>query len=89
VDKLDFVTAAGNMATLVTPLAVFQREPRPGARFALESWNPAATADEIARRTGFRFEAAGAQPTPPPTQYELAALSALDPDGVFAAAVPA
>jgi glutaconate CoA-transferase subunit B len=26
VDKLDFVTASGNMATLVTPLAVFQRD---------------------------------------------------------------
>lgn len=89
VDKLDFVTAAGNMATLVTPLAVFQREPRPGARFVLESWNPALTADEVARRTGFRFEAAGARPTPPPTQRERAALATLDPDGVFAAGVPA
>lgn len=89
VDKLDFVTAAGNMATLVTPLAVFQREPRPGARFALESRNPAVTADEIARRTGFSFDAAGARPTPPPTQRERAALAALDPDGAFAAAVPA
>lgn len=89
VDKLDFITAAGNMATLVTPLAVFQREPRPGVRFVLESWNPVATTDEIARRTGFRFEAAGARPTPPPTQRESAALAALDPDGAFAAGVPA
>lgn len=87
VDKLDFVTAAGNMTTLVTPLAVFQREPRPGARFVLESWNPETTPEEIARRTGFHFDAAGAQPTPPPSSDELAALADLDPRGEFAAEV--
>lgn len=87
VDKLDFVTAAGNMATLVTPLAVFQREPRPGARFALESWNPEATPDEVIKRTGFKFDAIGAQPTPAMSRREHQALSSLDPEGRFAAEV--
>lgn len=84
VDKLDFVTAAGNMATLVTPLGVFQREPQAGARFALQSWNPATKPDEITGRTGFRFEASTAQPTLPPAPRELAELNALDPKGEFA-----
>jgi glutaconate CoA-transferase subunit B len=87
VEKLDFVTAAGNMATLVTPLAVFQREPRPGARFRLESWNPAVSVEEIAKRTGFRFEEAAARPTAPPSGREAVELARLDPDGAFAAEV--
>jgi glutaconate CoA-transferase subunit B len=87
VDKLDFVTAAGNMATLVTPLAVFQRETRSGARFTLESWNPETTPDEIGRRTGFKFDATGAKPTPAITRREHQALNSLDPEGRFAAEV--
>ena len=35
VDKLDFVTASGNMTALVTPLAVFEREAAAGSRFRL------------------------------------------------------
>jgi glutaconate CoA-transferase subunit B len=87
VEKLDFVTAAGNMAALVTPLAVFRREPRPGTRFRLASWNPAVTPEQIAARTGFAFEAGGAAPTAPMTPRERDALAALDPRGEFAAAV--
>ena len=84
VKKLDFVTAAGNLQTVVTPLAVFQKR---DGRLALESWNPQAGHDEIAKRTGFRFDADGARPTPPPTAREAAALAALDPRGEFAAEV--
>jgi glutaconate CoA-transferase, subunit B len=82
VDKLDFVTAAGNLAALVTPLAVFQRR---NGRLALESWHPDSSLDEVVKRTGFRFDAAGAKPTPPITQGECAALEGLDPDGAFEA----
>ena len=89
VDKLDFVTAAGNMATLVTPLAVFQRETIAGSRFRLESWNPAVTADEVRKRTGFSFERSTAQPTEPITARERDALLALDPESRFAAEVNA
>jgi glutaconate CoA-transferase subunit B len=83
VDKLDFVTAAGNMATLVTPLGVFQRDTAPGSRFRLQSWNAANEPDEIARRTGFAFERAGAQVTPAITPSEDNALRALDQGGRF------
>jgi len=84
VEKLDFVTAAGNLQTLVTPLAVFQKK---DGRLALESWNPATTPEEVAKRTGFRFEAGGAGPTAPMTAREREALESLDPAGEFAAEV--
>ena len=89
VEKLDFVTASGNLTTLVTPMAVFQREPGTGSRFALESWNPGVTIDEVVKRTGFQFDPGGARPTPPITEHERAALAFLDPSGEFAAGVPA
>ena len=84
VEKLDFVTAAGNLQTVVTPLAVFQKE---DGRLALESWNPQVTPDEIVRRTGFKFDANGATPTAPLTARERSALDSLDPAGEFAAEV--
>jgi len=88
VDKLDFVTASGNMTALVTPLAVFTREPRSGSRFTLECWNDATTTGEIARQTGFSFSIAdGAQAAPPITAREQQALAELDPQGQFAATV--
>lgn len=89
VGKLDFVTASGNMAALVTPIAVFQRDLKPGSVFRLESWNPAASIDEIKSRTGFAFDASGARPTPPMTARESQALASLDPQGRFSAEVPA
>jgi glutaconate CoA-transferase subunit B len=89
VKKLDFVTASGNMATLVTPLAVLQRSTNPGARFHLESWNPSVRANEIEKQTGFEFDASNASPTDPITPAERAALDVLDPDGRFAMEVNA
>lgn len=86
VEKLDFVTAAGNLQTVVTPIAVFQKR---DGRLALESRNPQVTLDEIIRRTGFRFDASAAQPTAPITPRERAALETLDPRGEFAAGVRA
>jgi len=86
VEKLDFVTAAGNLQTVVTPIAVLQK--REG-RLALESRNPQVTLDEIIRQTGFRFDASAAQPTAPITPRERAALATLDPRGEFAAGVRA
>jgi glutaconate CoA-transferase subunit B len=80
VEKLDFITASGNLAALVTPIAVFQRS---SGRFRLESWHPAASLDEVVKRTGFAFDAARATPTAPPTAREAAALRELDADGAF------
>lgn len=82
VETLDFVTAAGGMHGVVTPIAVFTK--REG-RLVLASWHPEASLDEVRARTGFAFAADGAAPTPPPTPEERAALTALDPDGRFEA----
>lgn len=84
VEKLDFVTAAGNLQTVVTPIAVFQKK---DGRLALESWNPQVERDEVVKRTGFRCEAGTAKPTPPMTERERAALAVLDHAGEFAAEV--
>ena len=86
VEKLDFVTASGNLTTVVTPIAVFQKR---DGRLALESWNAAVTQEEVVRRTGFKFDAGGAAPTSPMTPREREALESLDPDGSFAAEVRA
>jgi glutaconate CoA-transferase subunit B len=82
VEQLDFVTAAGNMAALVTPLAVFQRQ---NNRFVLESWNSQFTLSEVVKRTGFKFDTSNAVPTRPITESERAILASLDPHGEFAA----
>jgi glutaconate CoA-transferase subunit B len=86
VEKLDFVTAAGNLQTVVTPIAVFQKR---NGRLALESWNPQVTSDEVTKRTGFKFDAGGARPTAPITAREHDVLAGLDPRGEFAAEVRA
>jgi glutaconate CoA-transferase, subunit B len=78
VDKLDFVTGAGNMATLVTPFGVFQRATQPGSRFHLAEHDPEIDVDEIERRTGFTFDASAARQTDPMTDAERDVLQALD-----------
>jgi len=80
VETLDFVTAAGGMHGVVTPLAVFVK--REG-RLVLQSWHPERSLDEVVARTGFAFDARGAEPTPPPTPREIDALRSLDPQGQF------
>ena len=80
VEKLDFVTAAGNLAALVTPIAVFQRTT---GRFRLESWHPGSSLEEVVKRTGFKFDSEGAVPTALPTARETAALKDIDADGSF------
>jgi glutaconate CoA-transferase subunit B len=84
VRTLDFVTAAGNLATLVTPIAVFQRR---DGRLALESWRPGVTLAEVRHRTGFEFEAGSAACTAAMADREAEALASLDPEGAFAAEV--
>jgi glutaconate CoA-transferase subunit B len=80
VETLDFITAAGGMHGVVTPIAVFTKR---DGRLALASWHPDASLDEVRDRTGFAFEAGGAGPTAPPTEAESRALSTLDADGQF------
>ena len=80
VETLDFVTAAGGMHGVVTPLAVFVK--REG-RLVLQSWHPERSLDEVVARTGFAVDARGAEPTPPPTPREIETLRSLDPQGQF------
>ena len=87
VEKLDFVTGSGNLTTLVTPLAVFQREVKPGSRFRLESWNAGRSVREIQERTGFEFDAAAAVPTLPLSEAEQRVLAELDEGGRFSSSV--
>lgn len=80
VEQLDFVTAAGNVDRVVTPLGIFARR---DGRLEVESLHPGVTPDEFREATGFPVEVGPETPiTPPPTVEELAALHALDPAGV-------
>ena len=80
VEKLDFITAAGGMHGVVTPIAVFVKR---DGHLTLQSWHPESSLDEVRSRTGFAFDADGATPTPLPTAREVQALRALDPEGQF------
>jgi glutaconate CoA-transferase subunit B len=102
VERLDFVTAAGNVDRLVTPLAVFRREEDGGHReegrgkrreekdgergssagFVLEHRAPGVSVDEIVDATGFRFVVRDGAPELVPTDAEIAALDAVDPERV-------
>lgn len=80
VEKLDFVTAAGGMHGVVTPIAVFIKR---DGRLVLQSWHPESSLKEVRERTGFTFEAGGASAAAPPTPREVEAMRSLDPQGQF------
>lgn len=82
VDKLFFQTAKGNLQSIVTPMCVFDKR---NVRLAVESYNDEVTLDEVRAATGFDTDTSAARVTSPPTEAELAALKALDPDGRFEA----
>lgn len=82
VEKLDFVTASGNLSALITPIAVFQRTT---GRLRLESWHPDSSAGEVVNKTGFQFDTTGAMPTALPSAREAGALREIDGDGAFEA----
>src|SRR5215212_1187488 len=73
VERLDFVTAAGNVDRVVTPLCVFQRI---GGRLTVESIHPGVTPEALRAATGFAIEVGPETPTTPvPTAAELALLA--------------
>jgi glutaconate CoA-transferase subunit B len=76
VERVEFVTATGNVDRLVTPLCVFKMEPD---GFALETVYPGITVEDVQAATGFRFRAPEQTPVLEPTARELAALNAVDP----------
>lgn len=81
VERLDFVTATGNVDRLVTPLCVFKMEPE---GFALECVFAGVTPDQVRAATGFHFNQQAETPTLKPTLEELTALDAVDPECVRA-----
>ncbi len=80
VERLDFVTGAGNLDRVVTPLCVFRRQE---GRLAVESIHPGHTREEVLEQTGFPLDIAADVPTtPPPTPEELRVIEQIDPRGV-------
>jgi glutaconate CoA-transferase subunit B len=80
VERLDFVTAAGTVDRVVTPLGIFVRH---DGRLVVESLHPGVTPTAFQAATGFPLDIGPETPaTPPPTAEELAALRAIDPEGV-------
>jgi glutaconate CoA-transferase subunit B len=80
VPKLDFVTATGNVDRVVTPLCIFRR--REG-RLVVESIHPGVSPEQLVAATGFEIEVdESTLITPKPTKAEVAALAAVDPEGV-------
>jgi glutaconate CoA-transferase subunit B len=80
VERLDFVTAAGNVERVVTPLCVFQR--REG-RLQVEALMPGVGIEDIWHNTGFALERSMAwRSLEPPTDEELRVLNEVDPRGV-------
>jgi glutaconate CoA-transferase subunit B len=79
VERLPFVTAAGNVDRVVTPLCVFRRVE---GRLAVESVHEGVAIEELRARTGFAIAVDERTPrTPAPTEMELAALAEVDPGG--------
>ncbi len=77
VEKLDFVTATGNVDRVVTPLCVMRRLE---GRLAVESLHPGVTAEAVLANTGFPVAVPPECPqTPPPTAQELAVIREFDP----------
>jgi len=80
VPKLDFVTATGNVDRVVTSLCRFRRR---DGRLVVESVHPGVSSDQLVAATGFAIDVdESTLITPAPTETELAALAAVDPEGV-------
>jgi glutaconate CoA-transferase subunit B len=76
-EKLDFVTARGNVSDIVTPLCVFTMY---GGELILKSIHPNSSIEEIADNTAFPIRYIKLETTPPPTEEELRKLREIDPD---------
>jgi glutaconate CoA-transferase subunit B len=80
VDKLDFVTAVGNVDRVVTPLCVFIAC---NGKLQVESIHPWVEPGSLRAATGFAIDVDATTPiTPLPTLVEREALARIDPAGV-------
>ena len=80
VDKLDFVTAVGNVAYVVTPKCVFACA---DGRLRVESIHPWVDPAELVESTGFRLSLQPEVPmTPLPSAEEVTVLQEVDPASI-------
>lgn len=79
VERVDFVTATGNVDRLVTPLCVFKMAQ---GGFVLEHIFPDVSAQQVREATGFDYREPDRMPVLQPTSVELETLHAVDPDRV-------
>lgn len=80
VENVDFVTSAGNVDRVVSPLCVFRKE---GGRLVLDSVHPGVDRQVLADATGFPIAGLDSAPTTPePSETELSALREIDPGNV-------
>ncbi len=77
VNKVDFVTARGNIDKIVTPLCVFKMYK---GELLLDSIHPTSSIEEVADNTGFDIRYIDIGVTPAPTKEELRLLSKIDPN---------
>jgi glutaconate CoA-transferase subunit B len=83
VAQLDFVTAAGNVEWVVTPLCIFKRQEN--GHLDVHSIHPGASPAQVILATGFPVTAGPETPmTPAPTWEELALLTRIDPANIRA-----
>ncbi len=83
VEKLDFVTAAGNTELVITPLCLFQRSAE--GLLEVASIHPGVTPEQLTKATGFPITVTPDTPvTPEPTAEEMDVLRRIDPDNVRA-----
>ncbi len=75
-EKLDFVTARGNVSDIVTPLCIFTMY---GGELLLKSVHPTSSIEEVAENTAFPIRYITLATTQPPTEEELRKLKEIDP----------
>lgn len=76
VEKVDFVTARGNVSDIVTPFCHFTMYQ---GELILQSVHPTSSIEEVAANTAFPIRYLTLTSTPPPTAEELNALREIDP----------
>lgn len=75
VERVDFITARGNIDRIVTPLCIFKYEE---GRLKLDTIHPTSSLEEIIENTGFPVEYDEIRYTAEPSKEELAALRKID-----------
>jgi glutaconate CoA-transferase subunit B len=79
VENLDFVTAAGNIEKVFTPLCTFVLQNR---CLIVSELMPGITPETVKENTGFAVDLSQAADMPPPTAEELETLHRVDPNHI-------